>query len=158
MADYLEELMNIPVGPLGIIAMPGCEEMGEKINAYLMKWYEQQAALEEAYPEISISTTVVILGKEYDSSTTVLDLSSMTSGDVDEVGARLALLPNVSEVQLMGSSSVPSFLIITSTEGSLIIMFVLLYIYVFYFFIDFSFNLWYDKRKSPRRTVSFLLI
>ena len=66
---------------------------------------EQQAALEEAYPEISISTTVVILGKEYDSSTTVLDLSSMTSGDVDEVGARLALLPNVSEVQLMSSSS-----------------------------------------------------
>ena len=66
---------------------------------------EQQAALEEAYPEISISTTVVILGKEYDSSTTALDLSSMTSGDVDEVGARLALLPNVSEVQLMSSSS-----------------------------------------------------
>lgn len=66
---------------------------------------EQQAALEEAYPEISISTTVMLLGKEYDSSTTVLDLSSMKSGDVDEVGARLALLPNVSEVQLMSSSS-----------------------------------------------------
>ena len=65
---------------------------------------EQQAALEEAYPEISISTTVVILGKEYDSNTTVLDLSSMKSSDVEEVGARLALLPNVSEVQLMGSS------------------------------------------------------
>ena len=65
---------------------------------------EQQATLEEAYPEISISTTVVILGKEYDGSTTVLDLSSMKSSDVEEVGARLALLPSVSEVQLMGSS------------------------------------------------------
>ena len=67
---------------------------------------EQQAALEEAYPEISISTTVMLLGKEYDGSTTVLDLSSMKSGDVDEVGTRLALLPNVSEVQLMSSSYV----------------------------------------------------
>ena len=65
---------------------------------------EQQATLEEAYPEISISTTVMILGKEYDGSTTVLDLSSMKSSDVEEVGARLALLPSVSEVQLMGSS------------------------------------------------------
>ncbi len=38
MADYLEELINIPVGPLGIIAMPGCEEMGKKLDAYLHKW------------------------------------------------------------------------------------------------------------------------
>ncbi|MBQ3083989.1 MAG: ribose-phosphate pyrophosphokinase [Clostridia bacterium] len=38
MADYLEDLINIPVGPLGIIAMPGCEEMGKKLDAYLHKW------------------------------------------------------------------------------------------------------------------------
>ena len=66
---------------------------------------EQQTALEEAYPEVTVSTTVMILGKEYDSSTTVLDLSSMNSGDVEEVGAKLALLPSVGEVQLMSSSS-----------------------------------------------------
>ncbi len=38
MADYLEDLINIPVGPLGIVAMPGCEEMGKKLDAYLHKW------------------------------------------------------------------------------------------------------------------------
>ena len=42
MADYLEELMNIPVGPLGIIAMPGCEEMGKKLDYYLTKWRKER--------------------------------------------------------------------------------------------------------------------
>ena len=66
---------------------------------------EQQAALAEGYPEIAVTTTVSILGKEYDDKTTVLDLSSMKPGDVEEVGARLALLPSVTEVQLMGAGS-----------------------------------------------------
>ena len=38
MADYLENLLNTPVGPLGIIAMPGCEEMGKRLDFYLTKW------------------------------------------------------------------------------------------------------------------------
>ena len=42
MADYLEELMNIPLGPLGIIAMPGCEEMGKKLDFYLTKWRKER--------------------------------------------------------------------------------------------------------------------
>ena len=42
MADYLEELINIPVGPLGIIAMPGCEEMGKKLDFYLTKWRKER--------------------------------------------------------------------------------------------------------------------
>ncbi len=42
MADYLEELINIPVGPLGIIAMPGCEEMGKKLDFYLTKWRRER--------------------------------------------------------------------------------------------------------------------
>ncbi len=42
MADYLEELINIPVGPLGIIAMPGCEEMGKKLDFYLTKWRSER--------------------------------------------------------------------------------------------------------------------
>ncbi len=29
---------NIPVGPLGIIALDGCETMGEKVNKYLTDW------------------------------------------------------------------------------------------------------------------------
>ncbi len=31
-------LENIPVGALGIIALDGCEEMGNRVNDYLVKW------------------------------------------------------------------------------------------------------------------------
>lgn len=31
-------LENIPVGALGIIALDGCKEMGDKVNGYLVKW------------------------------------------------------------------------------------------------------------------------
>ena len=31
-------LENLPVGPLGIIALPSCKEMGEKIDAYIASW------------------------------------------------------------------------------------------------------------------------
>lgn len=37
-ADLSKDLTSVPIGPLGIIAMPGCEEMGEKINRWLMRW------------------------------------------------------------------------------------------------------------------------
>ena len=33
-----ETFLSNPVGPLGLIAMPGTEELGEKINQWLMKW------------------------------------------------------------------------------------------------------------------------
>lgn len=42
MADYLEDLTSIPVGPLGIIAMPGCEEIGRRIDHYLVKWRRER--------------------------------------------------------------------------------------------------------------------
>lgn len=38
-----QEVQTIPYGPLGIIALPGCEELAEKINAYIVRWREQQA-------------------------------------------------------------------------------------------------------------------
>ena len=38
MADYLENLTSLPFAPLGIIAMPGCEEIGKKIDYYMTKW------------------------------------------------------------------------------------------------------------------------
>ena len=34
-------LDNIPVGSLGIIAVDGCEEMGRKVNDYLVKWRKE---------------------------------------------------------------------------------------------------------------------
>ena len=33
-----ETFLSNPVGPLGLIAMPGTQELGEKINQWLMKW------------------------------------------------------------------------------------------------------------------------
>ena len=33
-----ESFLTYPVGPLGLIAMPGTEELGDKINAWLKKW------------------------------------------------------------------------------------------------------------------------
>ena len=34
-------LDNIPVGALGIIALDGCKEMGDKVNNYLVKWRKE---------------------------------------------------------------------------------------------------------------------
>lgn len=34
-------LENIPVGALGLITVPGCEELGEKVNRYLVKWRKE---------------------------------------------------------------------------------------------------------------------
>ena len=67
---------------------------------------EQQQALAEQFPEIAVTCTVEILGKEYDMQTTVLDLSGMTPGDVDAVADKLGVLSGLSEVQLMGASNV----------------------------------------------------
>lgn len=39
-----ENVETIPVGPLGIIAMPGCEALCDKINKYLVKWRANQAS------------------------------------------------------------------------------------------------------------------
>ena len=38
-----EEVQTIPYGPLGIIALPGCEELAQKIDNYLVKWRKDQA-------------------------------------------------------------------------------------------------------------------
>lgn len=34
-------LDNIPVGALGIIALTGCEQMGQKVNDYIVKWRKE---------------------------------------------------------------------------------------------------------------------
>lgn len=38
-----QEVQTIPYGPLGIIALPGCEELADKIDKYLVKWRKEQA-------------------------------------------------------------------------------------------------------------------
>ena len=36
-------LENIPVGALGLILLTGCEELGAKVNDYLVKWRQESA-------------------------------------------------------------------------------------------------------------------
>ncbi len=38
-----QNVQTIPYGPLGIIALPGCEALADKIDKYLVKWRKNQA-------------------------------------------------------------------------------------------------------------------
>jgi ribose-phosphate pyrophosphokinase len=42
-----DEIISAPFAPLGLIIMPGCEEMGAKVNEWLMTWRESREAIEE---------------------------------------------------------------------------------------------------------------
>ena len=37
-------LENLPVGPLGFIPIEGCQELGKKVDEYLVKWRKELAA------------------------------------------------------------------------------------------------------------------
>lgn len=65
---------------------------------------EQVDAIREAYPEITVTCTVELLGQEYDVQTTELDLSAMMSADVEGFIGKLSMLPNLSYVQLMDAN------------------------------------------------------
>ncbi len=49
LADWSNDLNNIPVGPLGVIAMSGCEEMGRKVNNWLQKWHNLQEVADREF-------------------------------------------------------------------------------------------------------------
>lgn len=66
---------------------------------------QELEALKTEFSEITIQATVNILGMECDSNTDKLDLSGMTSQDVDAVSRQLALLPNLTYVELMNGGS-----------------------------------------------------
>ena len=42
MSEAFGVLNTIPVGPLGIIALPGCEELAQKIDGYIANWREER--------------------------------------------------------------------------------------------------------------------
>lgn len=50
MPDYTQEFTTIPYGPLGIIALPGCEELAQKIDRYLVKWRAQKQSEHKKQP------------------------------------------------------------------------------------------------------------
>lgn len=45
-----QEYPGLPVGPLGLIVMDSCEELGEKVNNYLVKWRGESKELHEGDP------------------------------------------------------------------------------------------------------------
>lgn len=58
MADFTsnwndDNILTMPSAPLGLIAMPGCEEFAAKVNTWLMKWRENQEALDST-PLLSV--------------------------------------------------------------------------------------------------------
>ncbi len=67
---------------------------------------EQVDALRAAYEGIEIHCTVEILGREYDTETTDMDLSAMASSDVAAVSEKLAMLPNLANVELVNAEGV----------------------------------------------------
>lgn len=66
---------------------------------------ENYNALQEAYPEIAFDYTVELLGEELTAQTKEVDLSKMTSGDVDKVAAKLPMLAALETVKLAPGTS-----------------------------------------------------
>jgi hypothetical protein len=66
---------------------------------------EQIDAIHQAYPDVAVDYTVGILDQEYASNTEKLDLSAMTSADVEAVCTALPMLPGLTEVELMNGGS-----------------------------------------------------
>lgn len=89
--DYDVLLENLPhLKAVTSILFPKAQLTGEQITG-----------LTEAFPEISVDYTVEILEQEYASDTASLDLSGMTSDQVDAAVANMHLLTGLESVELM---------------------------------------------------------
>lgn len=62
---------------------------------------KQLEDLQLAYPDLELSYAVTILGQDYDTETTHLDLSAITPQEVETVVGLLPMLPNLQTVELM---------------------------------------------------------
>lgn len=67
---------------------------------------EQIDGLKAAYEKITVTCTVELMGREYGTETTALDLSAITADDVQSVAEKLVWLPNVTEIELMNAEGV----------------------------------------------------
>ena len=73
MADAFGIPNTIPVGPLGIIATPGCEELAQKINNYLTSWREER--------ESEHKGTIAFYGYQRDTFIVDADFTRFGSGE-----------------------------------------------------------------------------
>lgn len=87
--SLLENLQYLP--ELTSVSLPDLSLEGDQI-----------AALMETYPNITFDYTVDLFGTSVSSEIDTLDLSAMTSQQVDQACAKLALLPGLTQVQLGG--------------------------------------------------------
>ena len=62
---------------------------------------DQVEAIRQKYPDLTVRCSVNILGTLYDAETSRMDLSNMTSAQVEEVLPKLGLLSSLTEVELM---------------------------------------------------------
>lgn len=55
MCAYLSELDSEPIGKLGIVCMPGCEEFVEKVQNYIREWHDeaQNYILKVSFPRFA---------------------------------------------------------------------------------------------------------
>lgn len=88
----LENLQYLP--NLTEISFPEIELTGEQI-----------ALLRETYPQLALDYTVNLFGSAYNLDTEALDLTSMSSSQVEEAARKLGLLPNLTEVKLSDALS-----------------------------------------------------
>lgn len=65
---------------------------------------QELSALREAYPELTLDYSLMLNGKQLDSSTTELDLSYLTPDQVSATAEVLASFPNLSRVELMDAN------------------------------------------------------
>ena len=49
LTEWSKDVNSIPLGPLAVIPMGGCEEMGEKVNAWLTRWHSLQESQDEQF-------------------------------------------------------------------------------------------------------------
>ena len=83
----LENLQYLP--ELTTLSLPGIS-----LNT------EQVTALVETYPQVSLDYTVTLFGQTYDQEITQLDLTGMSSAQVEEAAQKLGLLTNLTDVEL----------------------------------------------------------
>lgn len=73
MPDLTAEFQSIPFGTLGIIGMPGCEELTNKIDRFLVSWRKER--------ESEHKNTIAFYGYQRDSYKVKVDLPRFGTGE-----------------------------------------------------------------------------
>ena len=69
---------------------------------------DELSNLQNAYPDLEISYTLGLAGQEFTADTTSLDLSQLTSGQINAAQETLARLPQLETVELMNANGTSS--------------------------------------------------